>query len=61
MDEPRGQTLELKAILVVAMTLNSEYAIEKCKRRRGEIRLVNADGEIEETIPFDDRQARRAG
>ncbi len=35
-----------------------EYAMEKCKRHRGEIRLVNADGEIEATIPFDDSRAK---
>jgi Uncharacterized protein conserved in bacteria (DUF2188) len=38
-----------------------EYAMEKCKSHRGEIRLVNTDGEIEETIPFDDSRARSAG
>ncbi len=38
-----------------------EYAMEKCKGHRGEIRLVNADGEIEETIPFDDSRAKKAG
>ena len=37
-----------------------EYAMEKCKRHRGEIRLVNEDGEIEETIPFDDSRAKKA-
>ena len=38
-----------------------EYAMEKCKRHRGEIRLVNADGEIEETISFDDSRAKKPG
>jgi hypothetical protein len=38
-----------------------EYAMEKCQRHRGEIRLVNADGEIEKTIPFDDSREKKAG
>ena len=37
-----------------------EYAMEKCKEHRGEIRLVNEDGETEETIPFDDSRAKKA-
>ena len=37
-----------------------EYAIEKCKKHRGEIRLVNAEGEIEKTIPFDDSSIKKA-
>lgn len=37
-----------------------EYAIEKCKKHRGEIRLINAEGEIEKTIPFDDRRLKKA-
>ena len=43
-----------------AKELAVEYAMEKCKKHRGEIRLVNADGEIEETIPFDDSRAKKA-
>jgi uncharacterized protein DUF2188 len=32
-----------------------DYAESRTALRRGEIRIVNADGEIEETIPFDER------
>jgi Uncharacterized protein conserved in bacteria (DUF2188) len=44
-----------------AKELAVEYAMEKCQKHRGEIRLVNADGEIEETIPFDDRPTKNGG
>ena len=37
-----------------------EYAMEKCKKHRGEIRLVNENGEVEETIPFDDSRVKKA-
>ena len=31
-----------------------DYAIERAKMRRGEIRLVDTDGELLEAFPFDD-------
>ena len=31
-----------------------DYAIERAKMRKGEIRLVDTDGELLEAFPFDD-------
>jgi hypothetical protein len=35
-----------------------EYAQGRTAMRRGEIRILNAAGEVEETIPFDNKAQR---